>query len=73
MPPYSFHISNGADFPDADGICLPDITAARFQAIEMTGAMLKERGGTFWNGTEWRMTVVDQHGQTVCFLRFTAI
>ena len=72
MARYFFDVSDGADFPDDEGVVLADIAAVRTQAMETAGAMLKERGGTFWDGAEWRMTVVDQSGQTVCLLRFTA-
>ena len=72
MPRYFFHVSDGAEFPDPEGVVLPDVSAARVQAIETAGAMLKEHGPTFWGGGEWRMTVADQSGETVCSLRFSA-
>jgi len=71
-PRYFFNVSDGADLPDVEGIVLQDRAAARTQAITTAGEMLKERGCTFWHGTEWRMTVLDEAGTTVCLLRFTA-
>jgi hypothetical protein len=68
MPRFFFHISDGAEYRDHEGIELIDIAAARRQAIETAGGMLKE----FWSGPEWRMTVVDALGKTVCLLRFYA-
>jgi uncharacterized protein DUF6894 len=72
VPRYFFNVSDGADLPDVEGIVLRDRAAARTQAITTAGEMLKERGCTFWHGTEWRMTVLDEAGATVCLLRFTA-
>jgi hypothetical protein len=72
MPRYFFHIKDGSDFPDNDGTVLPDMAAARAQAVATAGAMLGEKGDTFWSGTEWQMTVVDEAGQVVCELRFSA-
>jgi Domain of unknown function (DUF6894) len=62
MPRYFFNVSDGADLPDVEGIVLQDRAAARTQAITTAGEMLKERGCTFWHGTEWRMTVLDEAG-----------
>ena len=72
VPRYFFNVSDGADLPDEDGVVLPNLEAARTQAITTAGELLKERGCTFWHGTEWRMTVLDEAGTTVCSLRFTA-
>ena len=72
MPRYFFNMSDGADLPDDEGIVLPDLTTARSQAIMTVGELLKERGRTLWAGTEWRMTVLDEAGTTVCSLRVMA-
>ena len=72
LPRYFFNVTDGADSPDSEGIVLPDLAAARTQAITTAGELLRERGGSFWTGTEWRMTVLDQAGTTVCSLRFIA-
>jgi hypothetical protein len=72
MPRYFFHIHDGQDFPDDDGAVLDDEVAARAQAIATAGAILKDEGEKFWGGTEWRMNVVDEGGQTVCELQFSA-
>ena len=71
MPRYLFPVSDGAEFPTPEEVVLPDISAARIQAIETAGAMLREHGPTFWGGGECRMTVADQSGETVCSLRFS--
>ena len=74
MPRYFFHIRDNIDFLDNDGTVLPDAAAARAQAVATAGAMLSEKGETFWaeGGTEWNMIVVDETKQVVCELRFSA-
>jgi hypothetical protein len=72
MPRYFFHVADGADLPDHEGTILADVAMARAEAITTAGALLKDRGATFWGAGEWRMTVVDEAGATVCLLRFSA-
>jgi len=35
---------------------------ARAEAIRTAGAILREEGDRFWNGTEWQMNVTDAAG-----------
>jgi len=72
MPRYFFHINDGADSPDTEGTVLPDTVAAHAQAVATAGAVLKEKGERLWDGPEWRMTVIDEAGQTICDLQFSA-
>ncbi len=72
MPRYFFHIDNNGEFPDNDGTVLDDAATARAEAIMTAGAMLQESGGRVEDGMEWRMTVVDEAGQAVCELHFSA-
>jgi hypothetical protein len=72
MPRYFFHINDGEDFPDTEGTVLADTAEAHAQAVETAGAMLRDKGKRLWDGPEWRMTVLDEAGQAVCDLRFSA-
>jgi hypothetical protein len=72
MPRYFFHIHDDQDFPDDEGTVLPEAAAARAQAVATAGAMLRDKGETFWDGAEWHMIVIDETGQVVCELRFSA-
>jgi hypothetical protein len=72
VPRYFFHIRDDQDFLDNDGTVLPGPAAARAQAATKAGAMLRDKGETFWSGTEWQMIVTDEAGQVVCELRFSA-
>jgi uncharacterized protein DUF6894 len=65
MPRYFFHVTDGADYPGSEGIILDDVATARAEAITTAGALL-------WGSGEWRMTVIDEAGATVCRLRFAA-
>ena len=72
MPRYFFHVIDGHDIPDLEGVELPDRSAARAQAIRASGEILRDMGQDFWNGTKWRMEVADDRGQVMFVLRFAA-
>jgi hypothetical protein len=72
MPRYFFHVHDGKDLPDDDGVELPGRDEAHRQAIVTAGEMLKESGRQFLAGDVWEMHVVDDHGATVCRLKFSA-
>jgi hypothetical protein len=72
MPRYFFHVMDGYSDRDAEGTELPDIYAAQHQAVRTSGEILREMGAKFWDGTEWKLEVADEHGQTLFILRFSA-
>ena len=72
MPRYFFHIQDGQSLSDQDGVELPGIDEVRNQAVVAAGEALRDKGGKFWKGGEWFMRVVDENGETVCRLRFSA-
>jgi hypothetical protein len=69
---FFFHLRDGQDLPDLEGTELPDAAAARVEAIRLSGAMLKDQASSGWDGTEWRLTVVDETGTPVFLLRYSA-
>jgi hypothetical protein len=71
MPRYFFHVQDGQDFTDEEGIVLADPDAARVMAVITSGEMLKAFAGKFWVERDWRMHVTDEQGATVCDLRFS--
>lgn len=71
MPRFFFHIWNGAMVHDETGVELPDIYAAQNMAIVSSGELLRDTGVKFWNQTEWKMEVADEHGQILFILRFS--
>ena len=72
MPRYFFHVTDSDSTPDTEGTELPDIYAAHHMAIRASGEILRDMGATFWNGTEWKLEVADEHGQSLFRLRFSA-
>ncbi len=73
MPRYYFHIHDGSDFPDTEGTELADLTAARDEAVRISGAVIRELGPSFWEHAmgEWRLEVVDESGRVILRLRFS--
>ena len=72
MPRYFFHVYDGFSTKDIEGTKLPDIFLAQEEAIRLSGELLREMGGKFWNGTEWSLEVTDQGGLVLFRLRFSA-
>ncbi len=72
MPRYFFHVRDSAEFIDDEGVELSSLNEVRSQAVVAAGEALKDLGGKFWNGEDWRMWVTDETGTTVCTLRFKA-
>ncbi|MBD2750358.1 hypothetical protein IC232_27235 [Microvirga sp. BT688] len=72
MPRYFFHVTDGYSARDDEGTELPDIYTAQSQAIRTSGELLRDMGGEFWNGTEWKLEVADEHAQILLTLRFSA-
>jgi hypothetical protein len=72
MPRYFFHVIDGKDIPDTEGTELADIEEARAEAVVLSGELLRDLGGQFWNSSEWQIRVVDDAGDKVCALTFSA-
>lgn len=72
MPRYHFHVKDGKDYPDHQGTVLPDLAAARTEALRFRGALLGEAKNQFWEGANWTMNVPDESGVTLFNLAFQA-
>lgn len=72
MPRYFFHVCDGEDFVDLQGTELPDLTAARREALRFAGSLLAEQHDRFWATGEWRMRVTDERDLTQFELTFFA-
>lgn len=76
MSRYYFNVNDGANLLDDHGAELPDLAAARGEAVRLAGEVLKEGSiGELWNGTPWRMTVTDgpnETGKVLFVLHFSA-
>ena len=49
-----------------------DIEEARAEAVVLSGELLRDLGGQFWNSSEWQIRVEDEAGDKVCALTFSA-
>lgn len=63
MPRYFFHTTNGSPHRDEDGMTLPDIDAARREAIRYGGSLLSDDPDMVIGGNGMRIDVVDEAGQ----------
>jgi hypothetical protein len=72
MPRYFFHVMDGAEFLDSVGTELAGVAEARAEAVVVSGELLRDLGGRFWSNGEWQVRVVDEAGNKVCALRFSA-
>ena len=62
MPRYYFHLNDGREDPDLDGLDLPSTEAARIAAVRFAGELLQERDDEFRPGADWRVNVTDSTG-----------
>ena len=67
-----FHVIDGKEMLDTVGTVLAGVAKARAEAIVVSGEMLKDLGGAFWNNVEWQVRVEDEAGNKVCALTFSA-
>jgi hypothetical protein len=62
MPRYHFRVEGDGPPVDGDFFELPNIETARSQAVILTGAMLQEVDGAFWQESYWRLDLLDDTG-----------
>jgi len=76
MPRYYFHVEDHHTTLDQEGVELRDLEAARQEALQAAGDMLRNGAGkSVWDGKPFRMWVTDQpegRGKTFFTLRFSA-
>ncbi|WP_395944848.1 DUF6894 family protein [Brevundimonas sp.] len=65
MPHYFFHTQNGDRIRDEQGEDLPDVDAAREEAVTVLGEILRYRGSAFWTTGAFSVIVTDADGRTV--------
>jgi hypothetical protein len=72
MPRYYFSLANGRPFDDVDGLELPDIEAARTEAIGFAGDLMRmEPERRDWS--QWIVRVTDEDRNQVFDLPFPKI
>ena len=72
MPRYFFHVLHDGTQPDMDGHEFADIRAARMAAVRLSGEMIKEIDGKFWNAPAWHLQVTGHDRELLFTLTFSA-
>jgi ABC-type taurine transport system substrate-binding protein len=76
MPRYYFHIEDHRTYVDQVGVELPDLQAARDEAIGAAGQILRDGAAkNLWGGKPWRMWVTQTpfaNEKPLFVLRFSA-
>ncbi len=70
MPRFHFNVHDGSDIWDTDGTELPDLRAARVEAIRLAGEVLKDESEHLASGEAWHMNVVDERGAVLFRIDF---
>ena len=73
MPRFYFHLHDGTEHPDRMGSELPGLEAAREHAAAYLGGLLRDGGGSVWNGEDWRLDVADEAGLVLLTIQIFAI
>lgn len=70
MARFFYHLRDGGEHPDLEGVDLPNLHEARVVALKHAGEILQKsaQGGPF--AKEWTMTVVDERGLSLYVLDF---
>jgi hypothetical protein len=72
MPRYFFNVYDVSSTLDPSGTVLPDIYTAQEQAMRMAGELLREMRSIIWDGVTWKLEVVDETGEVLFVLHFSA-
>lgn len=60
MPRYFFDRRDGGFDPDDDGTELPDLDAARIEAVNFAAGTIRDRPDYVWDGKEFRVEVSNE-------------
>lgn len=72
MPFYHFDIADAYLPIPCEGLELGSLGAARAQALEYAGQILRDQKPSFWNHGEWTMTVSDHAHVSLFCINVTA-
>ncbi len=62
MPRYFFNIHDGIDVEDTEGMDLPDLRAARVEAVRHAGRIIDHEAEHVSSVEDWCLEVTDRHG-----------
>src|SRR4051812_18911831 len=60
MPRFHFHLEDGTTFRDEEGTVLPNLEAARINAVKLLGHVMADNAREFLSTREWTMNVTDR-------------
>ncbi|MDP8994433.1 MAG: hypothetical protein M3N07_05535 [Pseudomonadota bacterium] len=60
MHRFYFNIEDGASLADTEGAELPDVQAARLEAVRLTGQILKDQPELLWERRDFEMHVTNE-------------
>lgn len=58
--------------PDMDGTVLPDVEAARHEAVRLCAGLLNDGSARVWDGKPWQLEVHDDSDELLFTLSFQA-
>jgi hypothetical protein len=62
MPKFHFHLDGERD---EQGLNLPDLAAAKCEALEFASRHICDAANAFWDREEWLLSVADESGLTL--------
>ena len=68
-----FHVHDAKDLLDETGIDLPDVPAARDEALRLAGAMLLDDASMIHSKAEWHLSVTDASGASLLLVNIRII
>ena len=66
MPRFFFHRADGVFDHDDEGTELPDLAAARIEAVRFAAEFMKDKPQEVWKGHNFRIEVSDDQGMLLC-------
>ena len=66
MPRYFFHRTDGGFEPDIEGTQLPNLDAARAEAVRFAAGVVQDHPDYVWEGRDFRIEVTDEGGMLLC-------
>jgi len=73
MPRYVFNVHDGQGHREGEAMTLPDLPAARLEALRFSGEVLRTSEPSLWEGEDWRLEVTDQMGLILFTLYVMAV
>ena len=62
MARYFFHLSGALEIRDREGSELPDLDAAKCEAVQLIAQTLCDQPRSFWDADHYRVTATDDQG-----------